>query len=284
MTRGVKKGGYFTRNLLQNTPVKSTKLPLGRETDYPQKYAPETLCPIPREGDRRQFSGVDIWNAWDLTWLAPGGLPRVATAEMRVPAESPNIVESKSLKLYLGSFAMSEFASGIEVTERIAEDLSACAGSRVEVRVLPIATTEARPVSRLAGTCIDDLDVDCADTEVNSALLHADDGVSVTEDLHSHLLRSLCPVTRQPDIGSVQVSYRGPRIDRAGLLRYIVSYREHNDFHEACVERMYADILERCKPEALTVHARYQRRGGIDINPVRTNTDAVARNLRLWRQ
>ncbi len=284
MTRGVKKGGYFTRNLLQNTPVRETNLPLGRETDYPQKYAPDALCPIPRQGDRSSFSGVDIWNAWDLTWLASGGLPRVATAEIRVPAESPSIIESKSLKLYLGSFAMSEFTSADEVAGRIAADLSNCAGARVDIRVLPIAETEARPVARLAGTCLDDLDVTCTDVEVNPALLSADDDVRVTEDLHSHLLRSLCPVTRQPDIGSVQVSYRGPRIDRAGLLRYIVSYREHNDFHEACVERMYADILERCAPEILTVHARYQRRGGIDINPIRSNTGVSARNLRLWRQ
>ncbi len=284
MTQGVKKGGYFTRNLLQNTPVKETNLPLGRETDYPQKYAPETLYPLPREGDRARFSGVDIWNAWDLTWLAPGGLPRVATAEIRVPAKSPSIVESKSLKLYLGSFAMSEFASADEVAACIARDLSACTGADVEAKVLAIAETEARPVARLAGTCLDDLDVTCTDTEVNPALLRAADDDVLGEDLHSHLLRSLCPVTHQPDIGSVQVSYRGPRIDRAGLLHYIVSYREHSDFHEACVERMYTDILERCKPETLTVHARYQRRGGIDINPVRTNIDAAARNLRLWRQ
>ena len=264
--------------------MKDTNLPLGRETDYPHKYSPETLCPLPRQGDREQSAGVDIWNAWDLTWLAPGGLPRVATAEIRVPAQSPNIVESKSLKLYLGSFAMTEFDSADEVAECVVRDLSACVGASVDARILSIAETEARPVARLAGTCLDDLDVTCTDIDVNPLLLSADEGVAVTEDLHSHLLRSLCPVTRQPDIGSVQVSYRGPRIDRAGLLRYIVSYREHNDFHEACVERMYADILERCKPETLTVHARYQRRGGIDINPVRTNTVTAARNLRLWRQ
>ncbi len=265
-------------------PVKETNLPLGRETDYPHKYAPDTLCPIARPGDRSKFAGVDIWNAWDLTWLASGGLPRVATAEIRVPAASPNIVESKSLKLYLGSFAMSEFASTDEVAERIAADLSACAGSDVEVSVYPVAETEARRVARLAGFCIDDLGTDCPDTEVSPGLLLADDNTVVSEDLHSHLLRSLCPVTRQPDIGSVQVSYRGPRIDRAGLLRYIVSFREHTDFHEACVERMYADILERCRPDLLTVHARYQRRGGIDINPVRTNGDETVRNLRIWRQ
>ncbi len=284
MTRGVKKGRYSTRKLLQNTPVKETNLPLGRETDYPQKYAPETLCPLARHGDRTQFAGVDIWNAWDLTWLAPGGLPRVATAEIRVPASSPDIVESKSLKLYLGSFAMSKFSSVAEVEKRVAQDLSACVGSTVDVKILPVAATEARSVSRLAGTCLDYLDVTCDDTKINPALLSADDDVVVNEDLHSHLLRSLCPVTSQPDIGSVQVSYRGPRIERAGLLRYIVSYREHNDFHEACVERMYADILDRCRPEELTVHARYQRRGGIDINPVRTSSNDVVRNLRLWRQ
>ena len=264
--------------------MKDNNLPLGRETDYPQKYAPDTLCPIARPGDRTQFSGVDIWNAWDLTWLAPGGLPRVATAEIRVPADSPSIVESKSLKLYLGSFAMSEFESAGKVEGRIATDLSACAGAHVDVRVIPVAETEVRRVARLAGNCIDNLDITCTDTEINPSLLLADESDIVTEDLHSHLLRSLCPVTNQPDIGSVQVSYRGPRIDRAGLLRYIVSYREHNDFHEACVERMYTDILDRCNPQTLTVHARYQRRGGIDINPVRTNTGETARNLRLWRQ
>lgn len=264
--------------------MKDTNLPLGRETDYPQKYAPEVLFPIARPGDRMRFAGVDIWNAWDLTWLAPSGLPRVATAEIRVPAASPNIVESKSLKLYLGSFAMSEFTSTDEVAGRIALDLSACAGADVEVGVYPVVDTEGRCVARLAGSCIDDLDIACTDPEVSPALLQADDRTIVTEDLHSHLLRSLCPVTRQPDIGSLQVSYRGPRIDRAGLLRYIVSFREHTDFHEACVERMYDDILERCRPEVLTVHARYQRRGGIDINPVRTNTEVTARNLRTWRQ
>ncbi|MDJ0749899.1 MAG: NADPH-dependent 7-cyano-7-deazaguanine reductase QueF [Woeseiaceae bacterium] len=264
--------------------MKDANLPLGRETDYPHKYAPEVLCPVPRTGDRSRFAGVDIWNAWDLTWLAPGGLPRVATAEIRVPAESPAIVESKSLKLYLGSFAMSEFASVDDVAGRIAKDLSACAGASVGVRISPVTDTEALCVARLAGDCIDNLEITCTDTEVNPSLLCADDAAIVTEDLHSHVLRSLCPVTNQPDIGSVQISYRGPRIDRAGLLRYIVSFREHNDFHEACVERMYADILERCGPQTLTVHARYQRRGGIDINPVRTNTGEAARNLRIWRQ
>ena len=264
--------------------MESTKLPLGRETAYPDKYAPESLCAIPRSGKRLDLIGVDIWNAWDLTWLQRGGLPQVATAEVRVPAASPNIIESKSLKLYLGSFAMSEFASADVVARCIATDLSDCAGADVAVSVQPIAATEGRTVARLPGTCLDSLDVSCTDPEVNPELLSADERVTVSEELYSHLLRSLCPVTRQPDIGSVQVSYQGPRIDHAGLLRYIVSFRQHTDFHEACVERIYADILERCNPDTLTVQARYQRRGGIDINPVRTNTAEVARNLRLWRQ
>ncbi len=272
--------------------MNDTNLPLGRETDYPHKYAPDVLFPIARAasrdglgiGDALPFSGVDIWNAWDLTWLGPGGLPRVATAEIYVPADSPNIVESKSLKLYLGSFAMSPFDSSTAVAEAIVRDLSPCAGAPVKVSVLPVAGTEARRVARLAGTCLDDADTPCDAWEVDAGLLRADPSEPVSEDLHSHLLRSLCPVTSQPDIGSVQISYSGPRIDRAGLLQYIVSFREHNDFHEACIERMFMDLIERCACETLTVHARYQRRGGIDINPLRSNCGERVRNLRLWRQ
>ncbi len=267
-------------------------LPLGRETDYPQKYAPEVLCPIARIesrvplelGDELPFTGVDIWNAWELTWLGPGDLPGVATAEIHVSADSPFIVESKSLKLYLNSFAMSSFDTETTVAETIARDLALCVGAPVKVSVLPVSGTEARQAARLAGKSLDDLQVNCTDWEVNPDLLRADPSSIVTEDLHSHLLRSLCPVTAQPDIGSLQISYRGPKIDHAGLLRYIVSFREHNDFHEACIERMFVDLLKRCACEELTLHARYQRRGGIDINPVRTNAKESPLNLRLWRQ
>lgn len=272
--------------------MNETNLPLGRETDYPHKYAPQVLVPIPRAdsragldlGDPLPFSGVDIWNAWELTWLDPNGLPQVATAEIYVPADSPNIVESKSLKLYLGSFAMSSFDDATMVAEAIARDLAPCAGAPIKVSVLPVSGTEARNVARLAGTCLDDLDISCSDWEVNPRLLGADESDEVHEDLHTHLLRSLCPVTAQPDIGSLLVSYRGPKIERESLLRYIVSFREHNDFHEACIERMFVDLTERCGCEELTVHARYQRRGGIDINPLRTNTGEKPLNLRLWRQ
>jgi 7-cyano-7-deazaguanine reductase len=268
------------------------KLALGQDTGYPHKYAPELLCPISRADSRGAlrlsaelpFGGVDMWNAWELSWLGEGDLPAVATAEINVPAESPSIVESKSLKLYLDSLSMSRFSSSVEVAETIGEDLCACTGSNVEVNVLPVVSTEARQVGRLAGTCLDSIAVTCKDWNVNAGLLKADSHTIVEEYLYSHLLRSLCPITSQPDTGSLQISYRGPKIDRASLLRYIVSFRQHNDFHEACVERMFVDLLSRCAPDALTVHARYQRRGGIDINPFRSNTTEKRLNLRLWRQ
>ncbi len=273
--------------------MKDRTLPLGRPTDYSDKYAPELLCPIPRADGRTQlglshnlpFHGRDIWNAWELTWLGPTGRPSVATAEIIVSADSPNIIESKSLKLYLNSFAMSTFSSATEVAETVARDLGVCAGKQITVLVMPVQDTEARRVSRLAGNCLDSLPVTCSKWDVDASLLQADKTTIVAEDLHTHLLRSLCPVTAQPDIGSLQICYRGPKIDPASLLRYVVSFRQHSDFHEACVERIFVDILSRCEPETLSVQARYQRRGGLDINPFRSNdaNDAPI-NLRLWRQ
>ena len=265
---------------------------LGHETVYPRTYAPQALYPISRAESRAAlclagdvpFHGVDIWNAWELTWLGKGGLPQVATADIVVPADSSNIIESKSLKLYLNSFAMSEFESAAALQAVIEKDLSKCADCHVAVRVTPISASEARPVSRLAGTLLDSLDVSCSEWEVNADLLSADANVIVSEDVHTHLLRSLCPVTSQPDTGSLQISYRGPQIDHAGLLRYVVSFREHQDFHESCVERIFTDLMAKCEPQELSVHARYQRRGGIDINPYRSTSNKLPRNLRLWRQ
>jgi 7-cyano-7-deazaguanine reductase len=267
--------------------VKATNLPLGRATDYPQKYAPEVLCPVARRDSRvplgiaepLPFAGFDTWNAWELTWLQDSGKPQVATAQIVVPAASPNLVESKSLKLYLGSFAMTRFRTAARMAGTIATDLSDCAGAPVEVTLDPDPA-----IGRLPGRCIDKLDVECAEWEVDADLLEADETQQVEEQLHTHLLRSLCPVTGQPDIGSVLVSYAGPKIDPGSLLRYVVSFREHQDFHEACVERMFVDIEARCRPQRLTVYARYQRRGGIDINPLRSNAGEAADNVRLWRQ
>ncbi len=268
-----------------------SKLPLGQETRYPDRYDSSVLYAIARADSRAAllsgplpFRGVDLWNAWELTWLRPGSQPVAATAEIRVPADTPNLIESKSLKLYLNSFAMSTFDTQAAVEKTISQDLSAAAGGPVSVRIDLVSDTEAAAASRLPGFCLDELSVSCDTFAVDPALLSADPDITVEEDLYTHLLRSLCPVTGQPDFGSVALHYRGPKIDRASLLRYIVSFRQHNDFHEACVERMFVDIKTRCGPEKLSVFACFQRRGGIDINPYRSNFDNQPRPLRLWRQ
>lgn len=268
------------------------EMPLGRATAYPEQYSPELLYAIARTDSRASlglgaelpFHGADIWNVWELTWLNSGGLPQVATAEISVPAESASIIESKSLKLYVNSFAMTKYNSSVDVVAAIAKDLSACAGADVGVQICRPSSLGNAAIGRLPGHDLDTLEVGCETYEVCPEFLSADSADIVAEDMFSNLLRSLCPVTNQPDGGSVMISYKGPRIDREGLLRYIVSYRQHNDFHESCVERMFIDILSQCNPERLTVYARYQRRGGIDINPFRSNYEASAPNARLWRQ
>jgi 7-cyano-7-deazaguanine reductase len=272
--------------------VNDPTLPLGRETGYPNKYQPDLLFPIARSESRASFisgelpfAGTDIWNAWELTWLGPGDLPVVATAEIRIPATSPNLIESKSLKLYLNSFAMSRFIDPAAVENLIKEDLGNCAlDENIVVHVRPVDDTEASVVSRLPGLCLDSLNVTCTSWDVDAASLSVDPNSEVDQDLYSHLLRSLCPVTGQPDMGSIALHYCGPKIDPASLLQYIVSFREHNDFHEACIERIFVDIMDRCKPDKLSVYARYQRRGGIDINPFRSNFEEQPKNIRLWRQ
>ena len=266
-------------------------IPLGKESEYPQKYAPEVLFAVARAearsalgiGIELPFRGIDLWNAWELTWLDRDGKPVVATATFDVPAASPNIIESKSLKLYLGSFAMSRFGDSAEVKSVIAGDLSDIAGAPVNVSISTLTIRRSGTFDVLPGDCIDDLPVGDFQSDVNPGLLGVSDEV-LDQALHSHLLRSNCPVTHQPDTGSVLVQYRGPKIQPAGLLAYIVSFRQHSDFHEACVERMFLDIKRHCHPEKLTVYARYNRRGGIDINPFRSDFDDSAKNLRLWRQ
>jgi 7-cyano-7-deazaguanine reductase len=269
-----------------------SNIPLGKPTDYPQEYAPDVLCAVARSAARKAlrlggelpFQGEDIWNAWELTWLAESGKPIVATAVIKVPADSANIVESKSLKLYLNSFAMSRYAAKGEIAGIISRDLTELTESNVEVDVKPATESRIYHIVDLPGDCIDNLDVQIEGDGVDANLLQTDDGDSIEEALHSHLLRSNCPVTNQPDMGSVLIRYSGPGIDRKSLLRYIVSYRQHNDFHEACVERMFVDIKDRCAPGKLTVYARYNRRGGLDINPFRSDFESSAENLRLWRQ
>lgn len=265
--------------------------PLGRKADYPDRYAPDVLYPIARadsrrslgiEEDRLPFRGEDVWTAYDLTWLTPSGRPAAAVATLRVPAASPRLVESKSMKLYLDSLALTPFDDERAVASTIAGDVSGACEAPVEVTLsTPAAAVTA---SELPGICIDDVTVECRQWQVDPSLLAVAAPEPVTETLHSHLMRSLCPVTGQPDIGSILIRYRGPGIDRGALLRYLVSYRAHAGFHEHCVERIFLDIRERCATEALSVYARYNRRGGIDINPFRSDTEARAPDLRLARQ
>ncbi len=263
---------------------------LGQATEYPQEYAPDVLCPIPRAESRQAlgltdplpFHGVDIWNAWELTWLDGAGKPVTATAVLEVPADSPNLVESKSLKLYLGSFAMTRLDAVEDVSGRIRSDLGRISGAPVNVTLRTGASSA--PIETLAGHCIDDLPMHETAPEVDAALLVADDNTIVEETMHTHLLRSLCPVTGQPDMGSILIHYRGPQVDPSSLLTYVASFRTHQDFHEACVERMFCDIRRTCRTESLSVYARYTRRGGIDINPFRSDFESKPGNTRLWRQ
>lgn len=268
-----------------------SSLPLGRSSDIPKNYDPGVLFAIARADSRKSwqagalpFHGADLWTAWELTWLGDGNLPVAAVASISVPAESPVLVESKSLKLYLNSFSMTRFANVDAVAAAIRSDLSDLLDANVTVAIAaPDHDTEVI-IAPPPGRSLDGLSVECSDWQPNADLLHADPNVRADETLHSTLLRSLCPVTAQPDFGTLIVRYVGPRIDQSGLLKYIVSFREHNDFHEACVETMFVDLLDRCAPEKLTVYARYGRRGGIDINPFRSNFEPVPQNLRLWRQ
>ena len=263
------------------------ELPLGKPASYPDRYAPDVLFPIPRSdardelgiGTRLPVDGVDIWTAWELTWLTSSGKPVMAAAEIRVPATSPNIIESKSLKLYLNSFAMTTPDDGKDPAATIARDLSACAGAQVDVRLFGTSA-----ISPLPGESLDDLDVALRAYDVDAALLDVDTGEKDAKTWHSGLLRSLCPVTAQPDFGSVMIRYEGPRIRPESLLAYIVSFRRHQDFHEACVERMFIDVKARCAPDKLTVYARYQRRGGLDINPFRSDFETTPPEARAWNQ
>ena len=255
--------------------------PLGKPAAYRDRYDPALLFAIERApqraalglGDALPFSGADLWTAYELSWLDPRGKPEVAIARFGVPADSPRIVESKSMKLYLNAFSQSVFESAAAVERTIAADLGRAFGAAVAVELIGAGRFAEVRMAGLEGESIDDLAIEVADYSPRPDLLAAS-GPAVDEALVSHLFKSNCPVTGQPDWGSVQVRYRGPRIDRAGLLGYLVSFRRHAGFHEHCVERIFVDVRERCRPERLTVYARFTRRGGIDINPFRSDWEA----------
>jgi 7-cyano-7-deazaguanine reductase len=268
--------------------------PLGKSSEYIATYTPSLLFPIPRaakwaelglSAETLPYQGVDFWNCFELSWLLPSGKPVVAMGEFAIPADSPNIIESKSFKLYLNSLNQSVFKSADELVAVLVQDLSAAAGKPVGVRVRSLAEVTAEGVQAAPGTCIDELDVAISNYEQpQPELLRCDAERVIEESLHSHLLKSNCPVTGQPDWGTLVVQYRGLALDHASLLAYLVSFRQHADFHEQCVERIFLDLQRLLKPEHLTVYARYVRRGGLDINPYRSTATLELDNRRLVRQ
>lgn len=266
--------------------------PLGKKTDYREEYSPELLFPVPRtlardliglKAAKLPFDGYDIWNGLELSWLGPKGKPEIAIAVFTFPCHSPFIVESKSFKLYLNSFNQTHFPSLEAVEETMKKDLSEAAGAHVKVSLLSASSKIDLPYNELPGTCLDCLDIAVDNYEFNPGYLKAE-GPAVNETLYSNLLKSNCLATGQPDWGSIMIRYEGPKIDHEQLLRYIISFRRHSGFAEHCVEQVFHDIEQRCKPAKLTVYARYTRRGGLDINPFRSNFESHVDNFRQIRQ
>jgi 7-cyano-7-deazaguanine reductase len=266
--------------------------PLGRATTYAERYDPGLLFPVERAPLRSElplspplpFRGADLWTAYELSWLDAEGRPEVAIAEFAIPADSPRIVESKSLKLYLTAFNLTRFVSAAAVAAAIERDVGAAAGVPIGVKLLPPEHLAMLPSGELDGESLDELPLPEIDDAPSPARLVAV-GVPVVRTVCTRRFRSVCPVTGQPDYASVQIRYRGPAIDAAGLFAYLLSFRRHPGFHEHCVERIFADVWQRCAPATLAVYARFTRRGGVDINPWRTSgNEAPPANRRTARQ
>ena len=280
-----------------STPEQSQ---LGKPSAYADQYDASLLFPLPRAtkrteigiGSQLPFFGADLWTGYELSWLNLRGKPQVALVHFTIPCETPHIIESKSFKLYLNSFNNSRFASADEVLARLRADVSEAVwrgaehSATVGVRLVLPEAFATQKVQELQGLELDRLDVECTDYQPRPELLRADtETPPISETLVSHLLKSNCLVTGPPDWGSVQIAYTGPAIDQERLLQYIVSFRNHNEFHEQCVERMFTDIWRQCQPVKLSVYARYTRRGGLDINPFRTShPSAMPVALRTARQ
>jgi 7-cyano-7-deazaguanine reductase len=268
--------------------------PLGKTSDYITNYSPDLLFPIPRAQKRQEigidgslpFYGVDIWNGYELSWLNGKGKPQIAIVTFQIPADSPNIIESKSFKLYLNSFNQTKLESVEQLVQILKSDISNGVGAAVQAKISePHEFTQCK-FGELVGYNIDNLDIDIDQYAPHAGILRCDPSDAITtEVLTSNLLKSNCLVTGQPDWASVQIEYTGNPVNRESLLRYLISFREHNEFHEQCVERIFVDIMRDCAPMKLAVYARYTRRGGLDINPFRTNFNAnQPSNLRTARQ
>jgi 7-cyano-7-deazaguanine reductase len=277
------------------TPQTPQDSPLGKPATYKSEYDASLLFPIAREGKRAElglagtlpFFGIDIWNAYEVSWLNLRGKPQIAIVSFMIPADSPNIIESKSFKLYLNSFNQTRVAGLEALLELLRADLSAAVGRPVQVTATMPEDFGKLQMGRLDGLLLDRLDIEVDNYAPDAALLSATpEEAPVEETLVSHLLKSNCLVTGQPDWGSVQIHYVGAEINQEGLLKYLIGYRNHNEFHEQCVERIFMDILRQCRPQKLAVYARFTRRGGLDINPWRSNFTTGQRpsNARLPRQ
>ena len=267
---------------------------LGKNTAYPSKYNAELLMAIPRQLTRSEngispplpFKGVDIWNAWELSWLTSSGKPEVASARFQYSSDSEFLIESKSLKLYLNSLNQTKFDSQDEVLKTLEIDLSGIVNDAVEVFIYK--DDDQWPNLAIAsGETLDNIDITISDYDLNPSYLESatsQDSELISESLYSHLFKSNCMVTGQPDWASIFINYTGKPINHALLLKYLISFRNHQAFHEPCVEKIFVDLLEYCKPEALSVYCRYTRRGGLDINPYRSTSKFIPSNDRIWRQ
>lgn len=274
----------------QNSPI----FELGKKSDYESTYNPNKLFPIPRSIKRNEisipsklpFTGYDIWNHYEVSWLNAKGKPQVALAEIIYSCESPNIIESKSMKLYFNTLNNTRFESAAHVINTVSKDLSEAVNDTVHIELFPIDANKGILFSELEGILLDDLDVSFDNYKIDKNFLSISDEI-VTETICSNLLKSNCLVTLQPDWGSIQIKYTGFKINHEGLLKYIVSFRNHNEFHEQCIERIFMDITNMCKPKELVVYGRYTRRGGLDINPIRSSNEIIkisALNKRTVRQ
>lgn len=271
-----------------------SEIPLGKASAYPEQYDATLLFPVPRQikrnelgiGDNLPFCGEDVWNGYELSWLNLRGKPVVALAVFRFPCSCEFLVESKSFKLYLNSLNQCRFADAAQVRELLQRDLSAASGALMSVELTAVDDIEGWQVQRLSGMCLDGIDLDVEHYQLKADLLQgaAEPQQIVAETVHSHLLKSNCLITSQPDWASVWIDYHGAKINHEALLAYLISFRQHNEFHEQCVERIFTDLMRYCQPEKLTVYARYTRRGGLDINPWRSTHLCEAPNWHLSRQ
>ncbi len=268
---------------------------LGKKVAYKATYNPELLFAIPRESKRQEiginqpipFVGFDLWNHYEVSWLNQKGKPIVAVASLFYSCESPNIIESKSMKLYFNSFNNTQISDTESLKRTIEQDISIRIEAPVSVNITELNTAkDERFYVSMTGVCLDHLDIDCSIYTVNPTYLSTESSIVVEETLFSNLLKANCLVTNQPDWATVQIYYKGLKINHEGLLKYLISFRNHNEFHEQCIERIFMDIMRHCQPEKLAVYGRFTRRGGLDINAYRGTEviDPLANNSRLIRQ